>query len=142
MSVYQFRDSTFLLYKSLWFVWESAWERYRPVDAFRWNGSRFELDDAKYTSDPMDDLYGYGSDSMGELCEVLSEEFPPSSGKPVSHLIVGLSEWFRDRMVPLTPCAPRDVTSWKKMCQGRHRTCRRGPRNKFTKRNPVQHNAR
>ena len=142
MSVYQFRDSTFLLYKSLWFVWESAWDGYRPVDALRWNGTRFEVDDARYTSDPTDSLYGYGSESMQKVCEHLSDTYPQSLAKPVRHLTVGPPEWFRDRMVSLTTCAPRDTASWKKMCQGRHRTCRRGPRNRFTKRNSLHDNAR
>ena len=141
MSVYQFRDSTFLCYKSLWFVWESTWERYRPVDALRWNGTRFEIEDTRYTHDLADPLYGYETASMKELCDRLSSMFPPSSAKPARHLIVGPPEWFRDRMVCLNPCAPRDTASWKKMCQGRHRTCRKGPRNKFTKRNSLHDNA-
>jgi hypothetical protein len=135
MSVVRFRDTVYVHYKSRWFVWESAWDGYRPVDALRWTGERFEADDRAYTADPTSEEYGYGSDKMREACEALTEQFPRDKAVDVPHLPLGPLEWFRDRMVSLSPCAPRDNVSWKRMAGGRTRTCRAGPRNRFTKRN-------
>lgn len=137
MSVVRFRDTVYLNYKNHWFVWESAWDGWRPVDAVRWTGARFEADDRAYTADPTSDDYGYGSTKMRELCEALTEKFPQTDAPSVPHLPAGPVEWFRDRMVALSPCAPRDMASWKRMTAGRARTCRAGPRNRFTKRSLI-----
>lgn len=137
MSVVQFRNNAFLNYKNTWFVWESAWERYRPLTALRWTGEQFEIDDRAYTADPTSEDYGYGSDKMRELCDLLTEKFPHDQDVVIHHLPLGNLEWFRDRMVCVSPCAPRDIVSWKRMAGGRTRTCRAGPRNRFTKRTLV-----
>ena len=134
MSVYRFRDNTYLHYKKYWFVWESAWDGYRPVDALRWNGKSYEVDDLQYIRDPLSVFYGYGSGVMKKVCEMLTDKYPKEQGIPVRQLSFGTQEWFRDRLVNVSPCAPRDIVSWKKMTAGRHRTCRRGPANKFTRR--------
>ena len=134
MSVYQFRDNTFLNYKTYWFVWESAWDGYRPVDALRWNGLTYEIVDTQYTKDPLSLHYGYGSAVMKKVCEMLTQKYPQDEAVLVRDLSFQTPEWFRDRLITLSPCAPRDNVSWKKMTMGRHRTCRRGPVNKFTRR--------
>jgi hypothetical protein len=134
MSVYRFRDNTYLHFKSYWFVWESAWDGYRPVDALRWNGTTYEAVDTQYIKDPLDRLYGYGSESMKKLCDILTERYPKEKAKLMTHLTFGTQEWFRDRMLSMSPCAPKDNVSWKRMTAGRRRTCRRGPANKFTHR--------
>lgn len=135
MSVVRFRGNVYLNYKNYGFVWESAWEGWRPVEALRWNGVAYETDDRAYTADPTSEDYGYGSEKMRQLCEALTEKFPQDGAVEVLHLPLGPVDWFRDRMVAMSPCAPRDVVSWKKMAGGRTRTCRVGPRNRFTKRN-------
>ena len=135
MSVYRFRDTTFLHYKKYWFVWESAWDGYRPVDALRWNGRTYEVVDIAYTKDPLSINYGYGSAAMKKVCDLLTEKYPKEQAVLVSHLSFQTPEWFRDRLVTLSPCAPRDIVSWKKMVMSRRRTVRRGPANKFTHRN-------
>lgn len=137
MSVVRFRDNVFLNYKNTWFVWESAWDGWRPLAALRWDGVRFEVDDGDYMSDPTSENYGYGFAKMREVCEALTEAFPHEPATDIRHLPLGPVEWFRDRMVALSPCAPRDTASWKKMAGGRTRTCRAGPRNRFTKRSLI-----
>ena len=134
MSVYRFRDNTFLHYKKYWFVWESAWDGYRPVDALRWNGKTYEVVDTQYMKDPLSSNYGYGNMAMKKVCDLLTEKYPKEQSLVVKHLSFGEQEWFEDRMVAVNPCAPRDKTSWKKMTMGRRRTVRRGPANKFTHR--------
>lgn len=134
MSVYRFCDNTYLHYKKYWFVWESAWDGYRPVDALRWNGSVYEVVDTEYTKNPLSQFYGYGSAMMKKVCDMLTEKYPKEEAVLVKHLTFGPQEWFRDRLVNVSPCATRDVASWKKMTMGRRRTVRRGPANKFTHR--------
>lgn len=132
MNTFRFRDQIFANYKSNWFVWEPAWECYRPITAVQWTGTTFSVDDRAYTKDPMDPLYGYGSPQMKQVCEILGS---PKDIVDVNSLCVGPHEWFRDREVSVHPCAPRDMSSWKRMVHGKHKTCRVIVRNKFTKRN-------
>lgn len=129
MSIAQFQDKTFLQYKKFWFVWEPAWDSFRPIDGLAWDGHSYVVKDASYCKDPLDEHYGYGSSQMKEVCEVLHEKYT-SQAKRVSTLDTGNSEWFYDRFVAITPHAPRDKQSWKRMVQGKHRTCRHAPRGK------------
>lgn len=124
--LYEFRDKQFLQYKKWWFVWEPAWEGFRPIDGIQWDGTSFVLQESAYCSDPMSPFYGYGSPQMRQLCGLLPKESTPCV---VSTLPIG-NEWLFDRFVALTPCAPRDKSSWKRMVQNKGRTCRKAPRGK------------
>ena len=126
--LYEFRDKVFLEYKNYWFVWESAWEEFRPIRGVTWDGNAFQIDDDVFCSDPTDEFYGYKSAQMKQLCELLHNKYTEQPIK-VSTLPIG-TEWFRDRFVSLSPCAPRDVQSWKRMVQNKGRTCRKAPRGK------------
>ena len=134
------QDKVFLnIGSSKWFVWEPSWDRYRPIDGMKWDGTRFILDDAAYCTDPSSDLYGYGGNAeLSDFCSTLGERYDATKAVPVSGSIaIGSSlEWFRDRPMALTLCAPRDAASWKRMlCGSRARTCKRKTRTRFTKRN-------
>ena len=135
MGLFEFRDNSFLEYKGYWFVWEPAWEQYRPIQNVVWDGSHFRIIHTQFCSDPTDPMYGYGSESMQKLCELLKDRHTlPAT--PVDTLSIGRREWFRDRFVTLDTCAPRDMLSWKRLVQGKGRTCRKQPRGKkFTRRN-------
>jgi hypothetical protein len=126
--LYEFRDKVFLEYKQYWFVWEPAWESFRPIRGVAWDGKAFQVEDSVFCADPTSELYGYGSSQMNQLCELLKDKF---NGTPVkvSTLPIG-NEWFRDRFVTLSPCAPRDIHAWKRMVQNKPRTCRKAPRGK------------
>ena len=126
--LYAFRDKTFLEYKQFWFVWEPAWEAFRPIQDVKWNGTTFHVQDDTYCADPTSSVYGYGSPEMAQLCELLKDKYDENAIK-VSTLPIG-TEWLRDRFVSLTPCAGRDVKSWKRMVQNKGRTCRKAPRGK------------
>ena len=132
MSLSRYDDRIYLDYKSNWFVWESSWDSFRPVDSLKWNGSKFVLDDVAYTSDPFDPLYGYGSEKMKHVCGALTQAYEPSLEKArnVRHLSIGPTEWWRDRSVALSGCADRSLPSWKQMCRGKPRTCRSAPKGK------------
>ena len=126
--LYEFQDRIFLEHRKYWFVWEPAWENFRPIQDVAWTGSTFQIKDDVYCADPMSPFYGYGSAQMLQVCELLQDKYDETPAK-VSSLPIG-SEWFRDRMVSLTPCAPRDGRSWKRMVRNEGRTCRKAPRGK------------
>lgn len=136
MSLVKFQDRTFLDYKGNWFVWEPCWEGFRPIQAVEWDGHTYRIVDTSYCSDPSDPFYGYGSESMKQVCDALAPLYKPTACS-TDRLAIGQTEWFRDRRIALSPCAPRDTESWKRMCRGRVHTCKREPtlRNKFTRRN-------
>jgi hypothetical protein len=137
--LFQFADRIYLQIKTQWFVWEPSWESYRPIDNVSWNGTKFEIDDKAYCSDPTSELYGYGNEKMLELCQLLSEKYAVKDAKKIHTLATSSAVWFRDRMVSLTPCAPKDKESWKRMlCGTRAKTCRNIVRNRFTKRNLIK----
>jgi hypothetical protein len=134
MGLYEFRDNLLLEYRGWWFLWEPAWESFRPVDNIQWDGVKFQVDDHLYCSDPTNELYGYGTQQMKDLCELLKDNHDKTPLK-VSTLPLKELDWFRDRRVALTECAPRDLVSWKRMTQNKPRTCRKIPRGKkFTRR--------
>lgn len=142
MSLTRFQDNVFLEYKTNHFVWEPAWETFRPIQSVDWTGSRFVLVDDAYCSDPTDELYGFGSPQMKQVCDLLRDKYATavSSATPIKSPRIGNVVWFGDRYVSLSPCAPKTSASWKKMCQGKLRTRRHVPsttRNKFTKRKLV-----
>lgn len=136
MGVVKFKDRVFLFTNSKGYIWETAWGMFRPIDSFYWDGTRFRIDDQAYCQDPMDDLYGFATKEMKQLCIKLTDDYEDDVpiAPDVLFVDIGNVEWFRDRPVTLSPCAPRDVASWKKLTKGRALTCRRHPRNKFTKR--------
>lgn len=136
MPAYEFRGNEYYEYKGWWFVWEPAWESYRPIDGIVWDGDSFVFEDREYCSDILDPLYGYGSNEMKELCELLSDRHSEYA-KPVEMLPVKSDTltWFFDRRVPVSPCQKGNLQSWKKLVQGKHRTLRKTPRgSKFTRR--------
>lgn len=133
MSLTRVGDTVYLQVKTAGFVWEPAWDRYRPVSAVAWDGVRFLLDDRAYCSDPTDPLYGYGSPAMQELCALLTQRYPPASAVPGPLPVLGPAEWFFDRYASLTPCAPRDRASWKRLHKGKYRTPRSAPKTRLTR---------
>ena len=137
MSLLRFQDKIYLQRSDTWFLWESAWGMFRPIEALQWDGKQFVLQDAAFCSDPMDELFGFGSLKMKEVCELLTDMYEPKldTARAVPSLCIGPPTWVRDRQVSLTACAPRTVESWKRMCNGRARTCRSlAVRQRFTKR--------
>jgi hypothetical protein len=108
---------------------------YRPIDGLRWDGTAMRLDDRAYCTDPTSSLYGYGDERTYNRCFHLTQEYSDiEKAVSVPFLTVGTSEWFRDRFVAMTPCAPRTLESWKRMNLKR-KTIRSHPRKTFTKRN-------
>ena len=128
MSLCAFGDALFLQSKSRWFLWESAWDSFRPVTSVAWDGYTFVVDDRAFCTDPTDELYGYGTQEMKDLCDSLNELDTPETVRTIVTPEIGPLTWFRDRFVSVTPCTPLDVRSWKHMHRGKYRTCRKAPK--------------
>jgi hypothetical protein len=129
----RFQDRIFLQ-QGRWYLWDSAIGLFRPIDGFAWNGTSWVIDDHKYRTDPLEKIYGFGTAEILAKCIELSKKFEDTA-PTVSYLAIGSPQWFRDRPVNFTHSASRDLGSWKRMTQGRSRTCKRRSTNKFTKRN-------
>jgi hypothetical protein len=133
--LYDFRDRLVLEYKRWWFVWEESWEAFRPITGISWNGTTFIFDDREYCSDLTDPLYGYGTQTMKDICDMMAEIQTDALPEKRETLPMEPVEWFYDRRVSLTPCAPRDRLSWKRLVQSHGRTCRAAPKGTaFTRR--------
>lgn len=132
----KYGDHVFFEYKGHWFVWESAWNQFRPIASCAWDGTAYVVNDKPFCADPMSPLYGFGSVAMKQLCEALTAKYGAevSRASVVSTPSVGQAEWLFDRMAVLTPCAPRDRASWKQMIRGRYRTLRAKVPKKLTRR--------
>lgn len=137
MSLFKFQDYTYLEYKKNWFLWESAWEKFRPIKGIQWNGTSFVVDDTDFCANPFDDLYGYGSLQMKQICDVFTEKYASQISKAniVLSPETGKLEWFYDRRACLTPCCPRTKDAWKRMVKRKYKTLRRGAADRFTRRN-------
>ena len=143
MALYRYHDTTYLVYKQLPFLWDLEWEMFRPVHSIQWDGTTFAIDDRMYCLDPTNAYYGFGNAAMKEACDLLTRTYASRihSATRLRAPMLGQPEWWLDRMISISPCAPRDRTSWKRMHKGKYFTLRRGPRNKFTRRNRVsKHN--
>jgi hypothetical protein len=134
MSLVKVGDTVLLQFKTVWFLWESAWESFRPITSLAWDGEALVLNDRAYCADPTDPLYGYGTAKMREVCTLLTKSFRPTDARSGLLPAVGPQEWFYDRYLSLTPCAPRDRASWKRFHKGRYRTPKSAPKTRLTRR--------
>ena len=116
MELRLFQDRIFGKYENQLFVWENAWDSFRPIERIGWNGKSLEIVDTSYKQNIFDPNYGYGN--MKELCKTLTEETELSHAKedPYFWKWTGLSpEWWKDRLIVFaTKCISRDTESWKK----------------------------
>lgn len=132
----RFNDIVFLSSRKQWFVWDSTFMQFRPIDGYVWDGQTWVMDDRAYCKDPMEKFFGFGSHEMQKTCEALTRTYETQIERApcVPFLDMGTSEWFRDRPVSFGKCAVRDTASWKRLVARHPHTCRTHPRNKFTKR--------
>ena len=119
------------------FVWEAAWDSFRPIESIGWNGKEIIGVDTKYKQDIFDPYYGYGSLEMKQLCRRLTditELDVPESGN-ISWL---KGEFWRDRNCSFAfECSSRSIESWKKYIgymNSRAKTLRKIPGNRITRR--------
>jgi hypothetical protein len=136
MDLIKFKGILYGKLDNQFFIWDSSWETFRPVEKIAWNGSKVIVIDSKYKSDIFDPYYGFGSREMNLKCLNLSQttdlEIPENTD--IKWLT---EEWWRDRRCNFSPCAEKDVTSWRrylKYTNAKHRTIRIHTKNRATKR--------
>jgi hypothetical protein len=132
----RFNDRVFLQ-EGRWFLWDPTLGLFRPIDNYAWNGTKYEVDDHVYCTDPLSKTYCFGSAEMLSHCIALTKKHEDRipDVPTASYLAIGDFTWFRDRPVSFIGCSPRDVASWKRLVNGHARTCKRRSNKRFTKRN-------
>lgn len=136
MELINFKGTLYGKLENQLFVWEAAWDSFRPIESIGWNGKEMIGVDTKYKQDIFDPYYGYGSPEMKQLCRRLTditELNAPES--PISWL---KGEFWRDRNCSFAfECSPRSIQSWKKYIgymNSRAKTLRKVPGNRITRR--------
>jgi hypothetical protein len=127
------------------FVFESAWDSFRPIEKVAWNGESYTIVDSSYKSDLFDEYYGYGSLTMKALCRELSQNTELDDSNVITDPLVfwkwcgeTTAKWWFDRACVFTSsCVPRDQKHWKsyiKYLQTKPKTLRRPLRGRMTRR--------
>ena len=130
--MFRFQDRVFLKHADIWYVWESHWDSFRPIDAFAWNGTKYVVLDYSFTQDPFSELFGYGTPEQLKLCKELTDKHLDKleSAPVVRSAIIGEPVWARDRWAVMAPSA---VGTWRKHIAAtgsRAHTCKKQPRGK------------
>jgi len=137
MELVNFKGTLYGKLESQLFVWEAAWDSFRPLERIGWNGKEIIGVDTKYKQDIFDPYYGFGSPEMKQLCRRLTDitelNIPESQTMP---WVKG--EWWRDRECSFAfECSSKSVQSWKRYIgylNSKHKTLRRHFDRRATKR--------
>jgi hypothetical protein len=137
MELVNFKERLYGKLESQLFVWEAAWDSFRPIEKLGWNGKEIIGVDTKYKQDIFDPYYGFGSPEMKQLCRRLTDitelNVPESQTMP---WIKG--EFWRDRECSFAfECSSKSVQSWKRYIgylNSKHKTLRRHFDRRATKR--------
>jgi hypothetical protein len=137
MELLNFKGKLYGKLESQLFVWEAAWDSFRPLERIGWNGKEIIGVDTKYKQDIFDPYYGFGSPEMKQLCRRLTDitelNIPESQTMP---WVKG--EWWRDRDCSFAfECSSKSVQSWKRYIgylNSKHKTLRKHFDRRATKR--------
>ena len=136
MELCKFKGTIYGKIQTQLFVWDSAWESFRPIDKIGWNGSEIVAVET-FKKDIFDPYYGFGSEDMKQLCKRLTEttELPTEESDHIPWL---KGEWWRDRDCSFAhECTPRTTVSWNKYIHymnSRAKTIRKHIHSRATKR--------
>jgi hypothetical protein len=130
--MFRFQDRVFLKHADTWYVWESHWDSFRPIDAFAWNGTKYVVYDVSFTKDPFSELFGYGTPEQLAISRRLTEANVDKieSAPVVTTATIGDPIWARDRWAVMAPSA---IGTWRThltVLGSKARTCKRQPRGK------------
>ena len=142
METVVFRDNTYGKFSGYLFIYDGAWGSFRPIKKVGWNGSVFVVDDSDFKKDLFSPDYGFGSAEMKQICRLLSENFEELISETIQDPILfwrwcGTSDvkWFKDRpAVFVQTCSSLDWQTYISYLGSKHRTLRRGPRGRMTRR--------
>jgi hypothetical protein len=135
MELINFKGTLYGKLKEHMFVFDSAWESFRPIKKIAWNGHKIIT---VYPSfDIFDPYYGYGSSDMKQLCQKLTEI--TELGIPETDVIPWIeTQWWRDRKCTFeNDCTSRTDSSWLryiKYTNSKPKTLRRYSESRATKR--------
>jgi len=136
MELINFKGTLYGKLESQLFVWEAAWDSFRPIESIGWNGKEIIGVDTKYKQDIFDPYYGYGSPEMKQLCRRLTDI--TELDVPESTIPWLKGEFWRDRNCAFAfECSSRSVQSWKNYIaytNSRAKTLRKIPGNRITRR--------
>jgi hypothetical protein len=145
MELVEFYERIYGKYNNQLFIFETAWDSFRPISYVGWNGTRFEEESSDYTQNIFSPYYGYGTAETKQLCKELTNTTELSEARPLSDPVVfwkwcgqqGAVWWFDRPSVFLNKCSPRTRDSWKRYIQFLHvkpKTLRRSMIRRATKR--------
>jgi hypothetical protein len=145
MELVEFYERIYGKYNNQLFIFETAWDSFRPISYVGWNGTRFEEESSDYKQNIFSPYYGYGTAETKQLCKELTNTTELSEARPLSDPVVfwkwcgqqGAVWWFDRPAVFLNKCSPRTRDSWKRYIQFLHvkpKTLRRSMIRRATKR--------
>jgi hypothetical protein len=137
MELCKFKGIIYGRLKKNYFVFETEWDSFRPIERIAWDGNKVVIIDKYYKQDIFSPFYGFGSDEMKRVCKRLTEV--TELGVPESDTMPWLDEeWFRDRRCNFAYiCTPRTTDSWIKYVRylnSKPRTIRNHRETKMTRR--------
>jgi hypothetical protein len=133
MELCNFKGIVYGKIQNQFFIWDSSWDSFRPIERIVWDGNKIDIIDSKFKEDLFSSYYGYGSAEMKKLCLELSNNSLDISESNIPWF----TEWWRDRRCNFSECAERDTKSWLrflKYTNSKHRTLRKHIENRATKR--------
>lgn len=121
------------------FLWDSAWELWRPITKVGWSGSKITYDDTKYKKDIFDPWYGFGSSEMKDLCKKLTDFINRTKYSENIESLFEYPEFLYDRKIGfLDSCSDiKTKHSWQKYLKylgTKNKTLRKFTDNKKTRR--------
>jgi len=145
MELKTFQDRIYGKHENQLYVFEPAWDSFRPIEHVAWDGKNYVILDQKFKQDMFDPNYGYGSLEMRATCRKLSQETELEEAKPILDPVEfwkwsGEKElkWWIDRAVLFaSPCVQKDNEGWKSYLHYlnvRAKTLRQHVRGRLTKR--------
>ena len=107
MELIHFKGTLYGKLESQLFVWEAAWDSFRPIEKLGWNGKEIIGVDTKYKKDIFDAYYGFGSPEMKQLCRKLTDT--TELNVPEAQSIPWIKgEFWRDRQCSFAfECSPK-----------------------------------
>jgi len=137
MELCKFKGTVYGKIAKQFFIFESEWDSFRPVERIAWDGTKIIIVDQVYKKDIFHSSYGFGSPEMKAACKKLTEI--TELGIPESESLPWLdTEWFRDRKCTFAyDCTPRTPDSWARYIRyqnSKPRTLRKYHHSRKTKR--------
>lgn len=145
MDLRTFQDRIYGKYENQLFIFEPAWDSFRPIEHVAWNGTKYVILDQKFKQDLFDPNYGYGSLAMKATCRKISQDTELETAKEIKDAVEfwkwsGEKElkWWNDRpCLFASPCVEKDREDWKnylKYENVRAKTLRQPIRGRLTRR--------